>query len=251
MDTEASSHAIPEFPSELVGPLPRKVEMDFDGDARYALVVVVLFFVPGLIFLGWKGYDYVKQFQQRDQLRGDVREVVGTVTGFSFGRYSPISVNYRFTVNGMTYSGEALEPGSPGQGASLSKGGDISIRFLPSNPAINHPDAWEWSPAIGWYFVVGEVFFTSIGGLALAFLLRDRRLARYGKASEGVVTGCARNDRWFRVSYEFRTESGVLIKGHDDFKDEYGVGARIWILYLPRKPQRNHRYPLSLYAIVE
>jgi hypothetical protein len=90
-----------------------------------------------------------------------------------------------------------------------------------------------------------------MGGLALAVLLRDRKLARHGKFAAGTVTNCARHDRWFRVDYEFRTEDGVLTTGHNDFKDEYGAGARIWILYLPQKPQRNHSYPLSFFSVVE
>lgn len=239
-------------PSELAGPSPRKVQLSFsEGDGRYLLLIVLVFFVGGLIFLVWYGYDDIKQFQQRALLRSDAREVVGEVTGFSFGRYSPMSVNYRFTVNGVTYTSEALELANPGPGTSFDKGDNIFIRFLPSNPAINHPADWEWSAAIGWYFVVGEVFFTSMGGWALAVLLGDRRLAREGTVAAGIVTGCARDDRWFRVDYEFRTEGGVLMKGHNDFKDEYGAGARIWILYLPHKPQRNHSYPLSFYTVVE
>jgi hypothetical protein len=223
MDSQASSFEMSTMPSELAGPSPRKVQLSSEGDGRYLLVVVLVFFVGGLIFQGWNGYDDIKQFQQRALLRGDTREVVGEVTGFSFGRNSPMSVIYRFTVNGVTYSGKALEPANPGPGTSFEKGDDILIRFLPSNPAINHPDAWEWSAAIGWYFVVGELFFTSMGGLALAVLLRDRRLAREGKVAAGIVTGCARDDRWFRVDYEFRTEGGVLMKGHNDFKEEYGA----------------------------
>lgn len=41
-------------------------------------------------------------------MRGEVRNVVGRVTGFSFGRFSPMSVDYTFAVNGVTYFGEAL-----------------------------------------------------------------------------------------------------------------------------------------------
>lgn len=252
MDIETSmSYEIPAIPSELAGSLPRKVRLNLGGDGRFALILVCCFFIPGLILLGWKGHDDIKQFQQRTILRDHARQVVGEVTGFSFARYSPMSVNYRFTVNGVAYSGEAMEPRSPGPGTSFNRGDDILIRFLPSNPAINHPDAWEWSAVTGWYFIVGEVFLTSLGGLVLVLLLRDRRLARLGKAAAGIVIGCSRDDRWFRVEYEFRTEGGVLMKGHDDFKDEYGAGARIWILYLPQKPRRHHRYPLSTYTIVE
>ena len=90
-----------------------------------------------------------------------------------------------------------------------------------------------------------------MGALALALLLRDRRLARHGRVVAGIVTNCTRDDRWFRVDYEFRAGDGALATGHNDFKDEYAAGARVWILYLPQKPKRNHSYPLSLYSVLE
>jgi RHS repeat-associated protein len=218
-----------------------------DRTVTYLLIVVLLFFVGGMIFLVWKGFDDINQFRQRAILRSHASEAVGRVTGFTFGRYSPMSVNYRFTVNKITYFGKALEPAGS---TSLEKGDNIDIRFLPSDPEINHPAAWEWSASIGWYFVLAEVFFTSMGGLALALLLRDWRLARRGRVAAGVVTNCTRADPWFRVEYEFRTDLGVLTTGHDDFKDEYGVGARMWILYLPQKPRRNKNYTLLLFSFV-
>lgn len=50
MDTETSNPAIPDLPSELAGPLPRKVEMNPDGDARFALIVVFAVFRAGIVF---------------------------------------------------------------------------------------------------------------------------------------------------------------------------------------------------------
>src|SRR5258708_2061676 len=151
MNLEAFGREVLNVPSELAGPLPRKVQMS-EGDARRLLVIVLLFFVGGSITLGWTCYYDVTQFQQRATLRTDGSEVLGEVTGFSFPRYAPMSVVYRFTANGLTYSGSATESATAGPDTSLSKGDKIPIRFSPSNPAINHPSAWEWSPAIGWYF---------------------------------------------------------------------------------------------------
>lgn len=235
---------------ELTCPVPRKVQMS-DGDAQYALWIVLLFFVGGGLWLGWKGYDDVQQFKHRALLRSDGRIIIGEVTGFSFGRYTPMSVNYSFTVHGESYSGEALEPENPGPGTSFDKGDKILVRFLPSNPAINHPDAWEWSVAIGWWFVGFQVFFWAIGGFVLTLLLRDRRLARNGSTAAAIVTGCTPDDRRFRVEYEFRTGDGVVMKGHSDRADEYGIGATVWILYLPQRPKRNDMYPLPLFDVVE
>jgi hypothetical protein len=251
MDFEASSYVVPRIPSALAGTLPRKVQMSEGVGAGYLLLVVLLFFVGGSVILGWNCYYDVKQFQQTAVLRSSGREVVGEVTGFSFGRYTPMTVNYRFTVGGVIYSGEATESTTHGPGTSLNKSDQILVRFLPSNPAINHPRAWEWSPRIELYFTAGEAFLWAMGGLAFAVLWRDRKLARKGKAAAGIVTGCMRKASSFQVEYEFRAEDNVLMKGHSECGDEYGAGARIWILYLPQKPQRNHIYPLSFYSVVE
>jgi hypothetical protein len=64
-----------------------------------------------------------------------------------------------------------------------------------------------------------------------------------------MVTSCTPKDRAYRVDYEFRTEGGTLINGHIDSKDSYETGTRIWILYLPQRPQRNHRYPLDFFEV--
>jgi len=45
-----------EVPSELAGPLPRKVQMSEGDDARYALVIILLFFVGGSAILVWNCY---------------------------------------------------------------------------------------------------------------------------------------------------------------------------------------------------
>jgi hypothetical protein len=250
MDREASKYAMTEAPSELSGALPRKVGLNSSADAKYLLVVVLVFFVGGLLTIGWVFYHDVKQLQQRAALRVGGSEVVGEVTGVSLSRYTPMSVNYKFTVNEVTYSGEAEEPATPGPGTSFDKADKILIRFLPANPAINHPDAWEWSAAIGWSYTAFEIFLTTMGGLAFAFLWRDRRLAREGKAAVAVVTSCIRKDQTFRIEYEFCTGEGLQMKGRCDCVDEYGAGARVWILYLPQKPQRSHLYPLSLFEVL-
>jgi len=235
-------------PSELTGGFPRKVRLNDSPDAKYLLTVVLVFFLGGLIILGWWGYDEFKQFHQRAVLRIDSRVVIGQVTGFSIARNAPIGVSYRFVVDGVTYSGEAKEPE---EGTSLEKADKLPIRFLPSDPSINHPNAWEWSPAIGWIFTASEIFFTSMGGLAFAFLWRDRRLAREGEPAAGTVTKCIPDERRFDVEYEFFTEDGLRMNGKSDCADEYGAGARVWILYLPKKPRRNQMYPLSFFEVVE
>jgi hypothetical protein len=85
MDIANSSRVTSDAPSELAGPLPRTVTLN-DSDGRYLLVGVLLFFVGGSIWLGWKGYDDIRQFKHRALLRSDGHVVVGEVTGFSSSR---------------------------------------------------------------------------------------------------------------------------------------------------------------------
>jgi hypothetical protein len=244
MNLGTSDRETSAVPSELTGPSPRKVRLKLDrGDARFLLTIVLLFLVGGSIWLGWNAYYDLKQFQQRAVLRSDGREVVGEVTGFAYHRFDPLGIIYRFSVNGATYSSEALEPKTPVSGSALDKGDNLPLLFLPSNPKINHLAAWEWSVVDGWYTTAGAVGGIVIGAVVLAGLLRNRKLARYGKAASGVVRGCARDGRLFRTEYEFGTERGISMRGKYSGPDEYGPGARIWILYLPQKLQRNSRYP--------
>jgi hypothetical protein len=248
MDLVDSDRVTLQAPSELVGQLPRTVTLNLDGDARYLLWIVLLFFVGGGIWLGWKGYDDVQQFKDRALLRSNGRDVVAEVTGLSYHRHGPTSVDYEFRFNGATYPGSAEEPNA-GPGTSLHKSDKILVRFLPSNPAVNHPYAWEWSPAIGWVGVAFQVFFWAMGGAALVVLCRDRTLARKGHVASGVVTSCVLKDRFFHVEYEFRTADGAPMKGNTDRKEEYETGTRVWVLYLPQRPRRNDLYPLLLFDV--
>lgn len=252
MTVESSEPAIPMMPGELAGPLPRKVRLKVgEGDLRFLLPMIVLFLVGGGIYLGWIcNYDF-NQFQQRAILRTDAREIDGEVTGFAIRRYVPVGVFYKFIVNGTTYSGEALEPETPGPGSALDKGDNLPIRFLPSNPEVNHPAAWEWTADTAWIPTAGVVGVVFIGAGILVGILREWKLARFGKAVLGVVLGCTPNGRLIRVEYEFKTENGNSIRGNTSRTDELGAGERIWVLYLPQHPRRNHRYPSDFFEAVK
>lgn len=248
MNLAASGRAASSTPSELVGSRPRRVKLNLDGDGRYLLLIVLLFFAGGGIWLGWRGYDDVQQFKDRALLRSNGRDVVGEVTSLSYPRHGPTSVHYRFAFNGVTYWGNAEEPDA-GPGISFNKSDKILVRFLPSNPAVNHPNAWEWSPTIGWVWASFQIFFWAMGGLALVALCRDRTLARKGNVASGIVTSCVSKDRSFRIEYEFRTAEGAPMKGNTDREVEYETGAKVWVLYLPQRPRRNDLYPLFLFEI--
>lgn len=250
MDFDGSSRDLPAVPEEFAGPLPRKVRL-YSTDGRNLFAIAVLFLICGAIFTVSYCSEAIKQTRQRAVLRANGSNVVGEVTGFSIGRWAPTVVKYRFVVNGVTYSGRAKEPRNPGPGTALNESDQLLVRYLPSDPEINHPDAWEWSALMGLDSIVFQAFLVTMSILTLTILFRDRKLARDGKAAPGVVTSCTPKDRQFQVEYEFRREDGVLMRGKSGSHDPYQAGARIWILYLPQSPNRNRGYPLPFFEVAD
>jgi len=222
--------------------VPRMVTLNFEGDARYLLLVVLLFFIGGGIALAWMCDQDFQEFQNRAALRRVGRVVVGTVTHPTRG-----FTNYRFSVAGNSYQGKARESLFPSEFSHPSN--SILVRFLPSNPAINHPDSWEWTVYVGLEIIILDTIFFAIGALSLFYLCQYRALARKGSVAAGVVTSCVLKDKLFHTEYEFRTTGGTTMQGHIDRKEEFEAGARVWVLYLPQRPRRNDVYPLPFFDI--
>lgn len=250
MTLEATSRSIEPCPDELTGPTPRKVRINFDGDARYGVLIVVLFFGGFGTHLGWNCYDGIRQYQQRAELRSEGQDIIGEVTRDFFPRHAPELVKYKFSFRGVQYVGEAKVPSGGRPGTVLNVSDQILVRFLPSNPNVNHPEAWEWSPMIGAVWTAFDVFFTGVACIVLFALLRERKLARFGKAASAVVIGCTADDRLNRIDYEFHPEGGATFRGHKSGRDKFEVGAQIWILYMPQNPRRNSRYPLDFFDVI-
>ena len=234
------------YPSELRGPLPRRVHMN-STDASFLLVVVVLCLGIGGTAVGFDCFSTLKQMRQRTVLLRDVRDTVGSVSA-THGGHGDSTVSYTFTANGANYLGKAQ---MPNYRMILHESDQIAVRYLPFDPTINHPAAWEWSGQADLIPKAFALFFATMGIVALVALLRDRKLARKGKPAEGVVIDCSPDKAEFRVMYEFRTDDGVRIKGSCNCAEEYEKGARVWILYLPKRPRRNHSYPMGFFSVVE
>lgn len=249
MDNDAEAYAEEQTsPSELRVPLPRRVQMNSTNASAMVMVVVLCLGVGG-VMVGSTCRSILMHIRHRTALRQDGRNTIGKVTATHAGHGSP-TVTYVFEANGLNYSGKA----------ELTKyrlvfheSDQIAVRYLPTDPTVNHPADWEWS-RLETMDLIPEVlmlFLTSVGVVALVALFRDRKLARRGRPAKGVVTDCTRGKSDFRVEYEFRTDGGVPVTGHSSSPDEYGAGATVCILYLPKKPQRNSMYPLRYFEVVE
>lgn len=245
MDDDAEEQT---SPSELRGPLPRRVQMN-SANAPAMVAAIALCLGIGSIAFGYFCYSDLQEMSQRTILRQQGRDAVGTVSATHAGHGSP-TVSYAFKVNERYYSGKAE---LPNYRLIFHESDPIAVRYLPTDPSANHPADWEWSGLIIMDLIPQALMFLFIIGgiILLVVLFRDRKLAREGTRARGVVKDCSPEKTEFRVEYEFRTDDGVPVAGHSSSPDEYGAGARVWIIYLPQKPQRNSMYPLRYFEVVE
>ncbi len=250
MDTENPDFETNEItqtcPSELRGTIPRKVRMS-STDASYLLGVVIVCLGLGSIAVGYECASTIHQMRQRTVLQQEGHTSVGKVRE-TRGGHGNSTVTYTFDVGKMTYVGNAE---MPDYRLILRESDQIVIRYLPSDPRVNHPADWNSSALATIVPETFALFFTTMGAVALVVLLRDRKLAREGKPGQGVVIDCRPDKSEFRLFYEFRTEDGVAMNGSCNCPEECGNGGRVWILYLPNKPQRNHSYPTRYFSVVD
>jgi hypothetical protein len=245
MDSNTLIQTNSNVPPELSGPLPRRVGLTDDG--RGSRIVIVL--LMGLIVIGglWYCKHVVQQVQQRSALRQDGVEVRGEITFLDrVGRGADI-VRYTFAANGETIADKAEVP--PQLMRSLRESNFLAVRYLPSNPAINHPTAWEWTLSSEWPMIVMLLMAGSLFGPISIKFFRAGKVVAYGIPAVGTVTNCRKTGRAvFTVEYGFRTATGKSINGKNSYTPQE-IGAPVWILYLPQNPKRNLIYPSSGYYV--
>jgi hypothetical protein len=249
MHPNTDSPSAPPIPSELAGRLPRITRLSSSGAQMVRLAAISLALAIGVGL--YAAVDAVEQIEHRAALRRDGKQVVGTVTAL---RKSGLF--YTFTVNGVSYGGKTYLPEhihlSLGQLANYMENSPIPIRYLPQNPAINHPAAWEWPSFmdLGWFLF--PIFFGPFGYFLVTDLRRDRQLVSEGVAATGTVKKCTRLRKGgFAIDYEFPTEDGSLVQGSGASPAEVEIGAGILLLYLPQNPQRSNPYPAGSYRVAQ
>lgn len=239
MDSNVQFATASTIPSELMGQLPRRTRLE--NGVQWALVLTILSAITVAMIL-WVGMNVVQLTRTRTALRHESNEVIGAVEELT--RYR---VHYSFAVNGKSFTGSATRRGS-----KLRESDPLSIRYLPSNPAVNHPAAWE-EPidlALFPFFVPAGLVLILMGlQLKMRFI---RRLLAEGRPVVAVVTKRTRAGRGqVVVEYEFRTEEGRVMTGSWSDNPEEKIGASICVLYLPQNPRRNLIYPSSDYRVVQ
>jgi hypothetical protein len=230
-------------PDELTGPTPRSLSAS-DGTTKSVMTFTFVFLAFGVITVGGIKTAY-RQFQIRAELRQNRQTVMGTVTKLLRGR-SGHSVDYQFAVAGVTYAGSAEVQSVPDPRPSEP----ILIRYDSANPAMNHPDAWEWSPGRDLVPALFGCFMSGVAAFYLIYTFRLRTVVRYGQPATARVENCVRNGKIYRVRYTFQTQGGTEQTGRSDSQEHREIGTSTWILYMPQNPRRNCLYPNSAFDVL-
>ena len=244
MDGESVSDTLKDnIPAELMGPIPRNVRMT--GTAWLNLIAAALFFSLGAAFAISVVRTVLHDASVRDALRERGNETVGQVTDVWTQRRR---VTYSFSIDGVTFTGKSYDvPGDTAR--SLHEGDTLQIRYIPANPNINHPAAWEDSPYSSlWLLLLATPMFMSLM-LVRRFPLQ-RRLAMEGIAVRGTIeksewNGPNRGQRY--ATYTFRNASNDEVEiGTCPSDYFYNKELAVWVLYLPHNPRRSEVYPFPI-----
>lgn len=246
MDNNTLFQAISNMPSELSGPVPRTIR---PSDGARVLQFVLALLIGVIVVLGLRYCKLmVIDMQHRSALRQDGVDAQGEVTFLDRVGKGANIVRYTFQTKDGTVSGKAEVPAELMQ--ELGESTRITIRYLPYNPSINHPAAWEWSLLSQWSvpLILGGLF--TVWVVTFTAMQRGRKLLVWGKPASGVVTNCRESGRGaISVKYEFRTEAGIPVTGSGSSSERREIGERVLILYLPQKPRRNCPYPVADFYI--
>lgn len=237
MDTNPDVFTIPH---ELVGSLPRETRITTLGMTKVVLAGVAFALAFGILV--WAGSGDLQKAQQRRALRRSGREAFAEVI-----RLQTHLLDYSFTANGTEHVGEAELPDN--ERSNVHEGDWISIRYLPGNPAVNHPVAWEWNVFSNFEMLILPVIPLSFGIVAALRLFKQRELLSKGACAGGVVTQCYPFRSHFEVTYEFPAEDGRTYEAHTSQGSRLAIGAKICVLYLPQNPFRNDIYPSGNYRV--
>jgi len=157
--------------SEANAQIPRRVQND--GAIPWFLVFLYMLLPIGF---AWLAYGDIRDSHLHDVLRRGGYEANGEVTESSAAR-SGVHVSYRFSVDGVPYSGDAVMTAVHYRVPAT--GTQIPLRYLPKDPHVNQPSDWEWDWGHIVFYLFGLVMLVALGAFVIAGL-RKRKLARMG-----------------------------------------------------------------------
>ena len=235
-------------PRELTRALPRETQLS--GRGKFMAIMGSIFLMAAIpVYILIQNQDR-ERAARVEALRVQGREANGEIVRLwhTGGKSHTPKVGYAFTANGVRLSGESSVPDA--LWAGIQKAGFLPVRYLPSNPAINHPAAWEESGPPPWMVFIFPAILAVAGSFVLWNLRRQSRLAAEGVPAAGVVTKCFRVKNGWVVRYQFRMKDGTVGVCRDQVSRKLEAGEAVCVLYLPEMPGRCLVYPMSSDRVV-
>jgi hypothetical protein len=235
-------------PPELDGPTPRTVRMTSTGVTTLAYVAFL--FALTLAGVIWFGLQATNELENRAALRRGSVETTGEITRLYYaGKNTKQWVQYTFPVDGTFYTGKAMVPDM--LSSAFQQHHFLEIRYLPGNPAVNHPSAWEETTSSSFTPFILPAVPLIVAIFLLTGFPAQRQLLSEGTPASAAITECSRGRNCFQLKYEFHTGDGVAANGSSVSDTPMKPGVQVRILYLPQNPRRNQTYPLIYYTVAK
>jgi hypothetical protein len=210
-------------------------------------VMVVVFLIGGPVLGVYLWNQSHRQGATRDRLNREGVAAQATITRlWRTGGKSPSDrMSYRFDAGTTPATGSTHAPSHIWR--TLHVGDTVPVRYVPADPTINHPAAWEMDVTPEWvsFLVVAALVFDA--ALVALVLWRQWYLLGEGRPAPGVVIRVRGAGRRATVRYEFRGLNGAVIKGRcGKVSRALSEGSTVCVLYDPENPKRNAMYPFQL-----
>lgn len=224
---------------------PRPVGLTGGGKAVLALTVA--------LFVGALGAGIVleitgaREAEEQRLLREQGADTEGRVTRVWRSRNDSKQpwVAYRFTAQGRTYERQAKATLQVWR--NLRAGSELPVRYLPSNPVLNHPRGWQQKAMPVWIPYLVAAALIAFGWLATQAIRSQRWLLAHGRPAPALVTRHTETQHGKTIYYEFPLLSGAIAKGQSGPSSKPPTpGSTICVFYDPDNPRKNAPYPLSL-----
>lgn len=233
------------IPAELAMPTPRRVALTGTGWLNVFAAMFFFFIGVGL------GFHLVHRVMldraKHEALQKDGIRISSQVTRkWTQGRSSVPHISYTFAVNGVYYTGQSQIPKELWR--SLRADDSLPVMYLPENPSINRPTAWEVPGYSNMFLYLYPAFIVVFGLFIVRRLPLQRRLAAEGIGVRGCVTECVGPSRsGFSLDYSFRNANSHEVEiGSCPSDRSWKVGSNVWVIYLPSDPSRSEIYPFNV-----
>jgi hypothetical protein len=232
-------------PPELARALPRDVRLT--GRGIFSAVIAVVLLVGAVpLFLFLRGQDQ-QRVERTRLLRTEGQAAEGEIVRlWHEGKYATPMVRYAFTAGGLRIQGQSSVPKDRWDRIRIA--GFLPVRYLPSNPKINHPAAWDEPSDPAWLALLCPLILAGCGLGVLWNLRRQAGVVAEGQPAPGSVTACYRIRGGWVIRYRFRTKEGAVAKGSSRGRRQE-IGATVCVLYLRDNPGRSLMYPGCLYRV--